>query len=152
MAPSIIARQASNWVDRGEPALPRLCQLLGLLYDRREPEDLAWREEHATIVMGMIGADVTESQLRAYLRTLAPSGTSIAGDTLVYAIALWHVGKAALVRDGAERLLGGLSPANTHTHERLSDWMAPRLLSPEELTRHQAERAETEGRDHGPVV
>ena len=55
------------------------------------------------------------------------------------AIALWHIAKAALVRDFAERVLQGEVPVNAPTPDRLSHWLATRLLSEEELARFEAD-------------
>jgi hypothetical protein len=48
-------------------------------------------------------------------------------------IAIWHIAKAALVRDFAERVLGGDVPPNVPAPEPLSEWLAARLLTPEEI-------------------
>lgn len=44
-------------------------------------------------------------------------------------IALWHIAKAALVRDFSERVLRGESPVNQPTPDSFSHWVASRLLS-----------------------
>ena len=55
------------------------------------------------------------------------------------AIALWHIAKAALVRDFAERVLQGEVPVNAPTPDTLSHWLASRLLTREELERFETE-------------
>jgi hypothetical protein len=45
------------------------------------------------------------------------------------AIALWHIAKAALVRDVSERVLRGEIPVNQPTPDSFSHWVASRLLS-----------------------
>ena len=109
--PTIISRKASNWVDRGEPALPTLCRVLAYFFERHDPA----RE---------------------------PLGARPA------AVRLWHIAKAALVRDFAERVLRGEIPANTPTPDRLGHWLAERLLTPEELARFEAEAADEEAALH----
>lgn len=153
MPPTIISKKASNWVDRGEPAIPRMCQLLGFLFERREAGDGVWREEHANIILGMIAADATDVHIRGYLRSLLVPGTVMPGDARVYAIALWHVGKAALVRDFAERVLRGEIPANVPSEDRFSHWIASRLLSADELARFEADGVSMGGNeDRAPAV
>jgi hypothetical protein len=51
----------------------------------------------------------------------------------ITAIALWHVAKAALVRDFAERVLSGQVPRPVASSDSLSHWLAARLLTPDEL-------------------
>ena len=95
----------------------------------------------------MVAADATEVHIAAYLRSVVrendiampePSGARPA------AIALWHIAKAALVRDFAERVLRGEIPVNAPTPDRFSHWVAERLLSPEELAQFEAEAAAME--------
>jgi beta-phosphoglucomutase-like phosphatase (HAD superfamily) len=57
-------------------------------------------------------------------------------------VALWHIAKAALVRDFAERVLRGEVPVNEPTPDSFSHWVASRLLSPDELARYEAEVSE----------
>jgi hypothetical protein len=151
MPPTIISKKASSWVDRGEPAVPRMCQLLAFLFGRRDVGDAPWLEEHAQIILGMVAADSTDVHIRGYLRSLEREGASMTGDARVYAIALWHVGKAALVRDFAERVLRGEIPVNAPTKDRFSHWIASKLLSPEELARFEAQAAdEDDDTDRAP--
>lgn len=153
MPPTIISKKASNWVDRGEPAAPRMRQLLAFLFERRDAGDAPWLEEHAQIILGMVAADATDVHIRGYLRSLERDGATMSGDARVYAIALWHVGKAALVRDFAERVLTGEIPVNAPTDERFSHWVAARLLSPEELARFEAQAADADDNtDPAPAV
>ena len=65
-------------------------------------------------------------------------------------MSLWHIAKVALVRDLAERVLRGDIPANVPTEGKLGDWLAAKLLTPEELAEHEAERrAAAEREDAG---
>jgi hypothetical protein len=137
MPPTIISSKASNWVDRGEPAGRRMRQLLAFLFGRRDASDQDWLDEHANIILGMVAADATDVHVRGYLRSLATGDILMDGDARVYAIALWHVAKAALVRDFAERVLRGEIPANAPTDDTFSHWVASRLLTSDELARFE---------------
>ena len=142
MPPTIIAKNAGNWVDRGEPANRKLRQVLAHFYNRHAPEDDSWLDEHANIIAGMVAADATEVHIAAYLRSVArtehldlPEPIHARGP----AITLWHVAKAALVRDFAERVLKGEIPVNAPTRDSFSHWIAARLLDPDELARFEAD-------------
>lgn len=140
--PTIISKKASNWVDRGDPPNPTLRRILAHYFDRFDPTDEAWLEEHALVVLGMVAADATEIQIAGYLRSVVnqmerpPQEPRSARAT---AISLWHVAKAALVRDFAERVLRSEVPPNEPTNDSLSHWVASRLLTPEELARFERE-------------
>ena len=142
MKPTIISKKASNWVDRGEPALPTLRRVLAHFFERFTPEDQEWLDGHAQTILGMVAADATEVHIAGYLRGIVneigwpkrePLGARPA------AIGLWHIAKAALVRDFAERVLQGEVPVNTPTPDTLSHWLASRLLTREELARFESE-------------
>ena len=145
MKPTIISRKASNWVDRGESAVPTLRRVLAHFFERFDPGDEPWLDAHAQTILGMVAADATEVHVAGYLRGVAgeigspkrePSGARPA------AIALWHIAKAALVRDFAERVLQGEVPVNKPTPDTLSHWLASRLLTREELARFENEEGE----------
>ena len=142
MPPTIISRKASNWVDRGELPNQTLRRVLGHFFERRAPDDQQWLDDHANTIVGMVAADATEVHIAGYIMSVAresgreerhPSGARPA------AIALWHIAKAALVRDFAERVLKGEVPPNEPTPERLSHWIAGRLLTPEELAKYESD-------------
>lgn len=142
MKPTIISRKASNWVDRGEPAVPTLRRVLSHFFERFTPEYESWLDAQANTILGMVAADATEIHIAGYLRTVIkeigspkrePDGARPA------AIALWHIAKAGLVRDFAERILQGEVPVNTPTPDTLSHWLAARLLTEEELGRFENE-------------
>ena len=150
MKPTIISKKASNWVDRGEPAVPHLRRVLSYFFERDPLADQAWLDEQANTIMGMVAADASEVHVAGYLRSVvretgAPNREPLGARPA--AVALWHIAKAALVRDFAERVLQGEVPANAPTPESLSHWVATRILSPEELRRFEseAERADTHG-------
>jgi hypothetical protein len=142
MVPTIIYKQAGNWVDRGEPANPTLRRALAHFFERFDPDDEPWLEEHANIVLGMVAADATEIHIAGYLRSIVRETGFPVREQLharPAAVALWHIAKAALVRDFAERVLQGEVPVNAPTPDSFSHWIASRLLSPEELTRFEQE-------------
>ncbi|MDQ2889494.1 MAG: hypothetical protein M3R65_02925 [Gemmatimonadota bacterium] len=145
MSPTIISKKASNWVDRGEPPNATLRRVLGHFFERFDASDEPWLEEHALIVLGMVGGDATEVHIAGYLRSVVrevrfPSREPLGARPV--AISLWHIAKAALVRDFAERVLSGDVPANSPSPDSFSHWLASRLLTSEELARF-----ENEGRD-----
>lgn len=106
------------------------------------PRDLPWLEQHGRAVLGMVAADGMEVHVAGYLRSVARDLGLESGQppsTRVVAIALWHVAKAALVRDFAARGLRGEVPVNAPTEERLSRWLVERLLTPSELALYEQE-------------
>jgi hypothetical protein len=138
MKPTLISSKASNWVDRGEPALPTLARVLAYFFNRQIDDHRRWLEEHANTVLGMVASDATEVHIAGYLRSVA---TGLADPALEAkpargaAISLWHIAKAALVRDSAERVLQSDLVVNVPANEPLSSWLAKRLLTPDELER-----------------
>jgi len=148
--PTIISRKASNWVDRGEPSNPTLRRVLAHFFERLDPADEAWLEEHALIVIGMVAADASEVHIAGYLRSVVrqlgfPKREPLGARST--AIALWHIAKAALVRDFAERVLRGEVPVNQPTPDSFSHWVASRLLTPGELNQFEREARTGEADD-----
>jgi hypothetical protein len=140
--PTIIARKASNWVDRGESPLPTLRRVLAFFFERHAASDEPWLHEHALVVLGMVAADATEVHVAGYLRSVVRDVGTPTRDPLgarAAAVALWHIAKAALVRDFAERVLQGEVPVNQPTPDSFSHWVASRLLTPEELAQFEAD-------------
>jgi hypothetical protein len=145
MPPTIISKQASNWVDRGESSRATIERILGRFLERNPATEMEWFREQADIIAGMVAADATEIHLVGYLRSLLVYREDLvrdSGTVRLTAIALWHVAKAALVRDFAERVLRGEIPPNDATPDRLGHWLASRLLSPEELARFERDAAD----------
>jgi|GEM_PF-1761066 len=143
MVPTLIYKKASNWVDRGESAQRPLRHVLAHFFERHDPTDEPWLDEHGTIIYGMVAADATEIHIASYLRTVVRKVGTPQREPLgarSTAIALWHIAKAALVRDFAERVLQGEVPVNEPTRENLEPWLAQRLLTPKELDRHNREK------------
>jgi hypothetical protein len=146
MPPTIISKKAGNWVDRGEPPAPTMRRVLAYFFER-DPDEQAWLDEQANIIVGMVAADATDIQLAAYLRSVARELGTITREPLgarSAAISLWHIAKAALVRDFAERVLRGEIPVNEPTPDSFSHWVASRLLTPEELARFESDAEESD--------
>ena len=132
--PILSAAKADNWVDRGEPAEPVLRRILAFYFERHEESAEPWLAEHAQAIRGLVEAGGSDIQVAGYLyRALRDAGLPAPPRGRVTAIALWHVAKAALVRDFAERVLNGEIPRPVPTSDSLSHWLAARLLTPEEL-------------------
>jgi hypothetical protein len=143
MPPTIIARNADNWVDRGEPAEPRLALTLAHLFSRRGEAHQSWLIAHGATILGMVAAGATDYHVNGYIRSVAreldPVGDVPPG-TRMAAVALWHIAKAALVRDFAERVLSGDVPPNIATPAPLGEWLASKLLNADEMAQLEAER------------
>lgn len=140
--PTLLSPKSNNWVDRGVPAEPTLQRILAHAFDRHAAEHESWLAEHARAVLGLVAAHGTESHVVGYLRSVArDAGMPDAPPTRrLVAVALWHAAKAALIRDFAERVLRGEVPIDTPTPERLSSWLAERLLTQQELDEYAKER------------
>jgi len=116
--------------------------VLGHFFKRFDPASEPWLEEHAVIIIGMVEADATEVHLAGYLRSIAREAEFPAGEprgARETGVALWHIAKAALVRDFAERVLRGEVPVNEPTPDSFSHWVASKLLTPEELASFEEE-------------
>lgn len=140
MRRTLTSSRASNWVDRGEPPNPTLRRILAHFFERRDPADEAWLEEHAVIILGMVAADATEIHIAGYLRSVVretghPKREPL--DARSAAISLWHTAKVALVRDAAERVLNETPSATRSDEDSLSHWVASRLLSADELEKFE---------------
>ena len=127
MPPTIISKKAGNWVDRGEPPNPTLRRVLAHFFERDIDGDREWLDEIANTIVGMVAADATEIHIAAYLRDIVRQEGSPTREPLgarPAAIALWHIAKAALVRDFAERVLCGEVPVNEPDRDSFSHWVA----------------------------
>ena len=142
MRPTLISRNASNWVDRGDAPAQVMQRILAHFFERPTELDSEWAVAHAAAIRGMVAADATEVDIARYLKDIAPSlGLESAPARLRLAgIALWHTAKVAQVRDLAEQMLGGDIPPVEEPQQELSRWLAERLLSPEELATYERER------------
>ncbi|MCC6929491.1 MAG: hypothetical protein IT359_10920 [Gemmatimonadaceae bacterium] len=135
MSPTLISRKASNWVDRGEAPHAPLERVLGRLLDRAPHGTPEWLRAQSQTIVGMVAADASEVHVAGFLRTLLAGDAPPHDDAALRttAIAVWHIAKAALVRDVAERVLRGEMPVAQPTPDSLSHWLAARLLAPEQL-------------------
>lgn len=130
---TVINRNASNWVDRGEPAQPKIASAIRHFLGFDVALDDARLLEYAEALMGMVAADASEIQVAAYLGYLEDAHDrprSPAKHRRLEAIAIWHVAKAALTRDRAIGLLEGAGTGSAVEHGPLSDWLATRILAP----------------------
>jgi len=133
---TLTSKKAHNWVDRGDPADGTIQRLIAHLFGLQVDECRQKLQLPATTIIAMVAADATEVHLVGYLRSVARElgiEDRPAAYIRVNAIAMWHVAKAALVRDFAERVLRGEVPRNDPTPQPLNTWLAARLLTPEEL-------------------
>lgn len=149
--PTLISRKAGNWVDLGEPSLPKIRIILAHFYDWHEDADVTHLEEVAATVTAMVAADATDIQVASYLRSVARSGGSdsiVPPNARLTAVAIWHVAKAALTRDAAERVLRSDLVAPAPNPGPLGHCLAARLLTPAELAACEAEGA----REDDPYV
>jgi hypothetical protein len=125
----MISSKASNWVDRGEPAEPVVQRILSS-YLHLDPAAAGDRlREYGQDVRGMVEADATEVQLAGYLSNLEKAhgiADRLARHRRSVAIALWHIVKAAEVRDRALRLLRE-HPEFTGSREELAEWLLRKL-------------------------
>ncbi|MBX7119414.1 MAG: hypothetical protein K1X31_10490 [Gemmatimonadaceae bacterium] len=127
-------------MDRGAPALPVLQRMLAYFFERHEPADAAWLSAAAADVFGMVAADATDIQIAGYLKSIARTqGIPFPPKARLTSIALWHIAKAALVRDTATRLLNADLSAHVREAPSLDRWLASRLLTPEELAEFERE-------------
>ena len=94
--------KVSNWVDRGEPPDDVLARILAFYFQRDLAADRELVRQWSTEILGMVVADATEVNIGGYLVALedrlAIRDHSPAHRRAV-AIALWHVGKCACLRD-----------------------------------------------------
>jgi hypothetical protein len=138
---------ASNWVDRGAPAVPEIARTLRFFLDRHDPADAQRLEDAAQMLVGMVAADASEVQIAGYLKHIAREfAIPVPPHARLASVAVWHTAKAALIRDAAARRMASEatrpSPAALPP---LSVWLAERLLSPDELAQLQTET------DDGPA-
>jgi hypothetical protein len=126
--------KADNWVDRGEPAEPQMQRVLAFYFGRHEEGDAPWLAEHASAIRGMVEAGAGETHVAGYLyRCLRELALPVPPRGRTTAVALWHIAKAALVRDFAERVLSGEIPRPIATPDSLSHWLGARLLTAAEM-------------------
>lgn len=93
-------------------------------------------DEGVATILGMVDADASEVLVAGYIGTLEERvgrERSAGAERRLVAIALWHIGKAARVREAAMRaLLDAHRAPPPPTAGPLSEWLAERLLTAEE--------------------
>ena len=130
----MISSKAGNWVDRGEQPEPTLKRVLGFYLNLELASADTVLEEYAGLIRGMAEADATEVNIAKYLETLEQKHGVVEHqyrERRSVAIALWHVVKAAEVRDRAMRLLREYAERVEEAKPRLSTWLAEKLLDQE---------------------
>jgi hypothetical protein len=133
--PTLINPKANNWIDRGESPIRVLRTTLSHYFEKFDVADGPWLTEQATIVYGMVAGDCNEIQVAGYLRAVTREQGLEVNDHLgsrMFAVSLWHIAKAAMVRDFAERVLSGVVPKNDPTPEPLGEWLRERLMRDEQ--------------------
>jgi hypothetical protein len=123
--------RGGNWVDQGLPAEPKLARALAVYLDIPPKEGPKRLEVQARTLLQMAAADASEVQVTSYLRSLEPEFAVEPSDSRsrrTMAVALWHIAKAALVRDRLLPLAGAGLPRPTSDQVPLSKWLAERLL------------------------
>jgi hypothetical protein len=137
---SLTSSKASNWVDRGAPAVPVMQRVLAFFFDRHAETDQAWLLAAAQGVFGMVEADASDVQVAGYLKSVArEQAIEFPMRARVTSIALWHIAKAALVRDVAQRVMNSDLRTRPDRPPPLEKWLAERLLTPAELANYEAE-------------
>ena len=144
--------KASNWVDRGEPADARVAQVVAHFLDVPDAAkaEAPWLADAARELVGMVIAGATEVEVAGYLRRLATErGRAVmdAPPARVFAVGIWHTVKAAEVRDRAERVIRALAAGRDAEVPPLAEWLAERMLTPEELRQHRAQQQNADGDD-----
>ena len=132
---SMTSKHASNWVDRGGRPAPEVQRTLAFFFDRHDVTDEAWLSDAAQTIVGMVEADASDVLIAGYLKHLAcEQGIVFPARARLASVAVWHIAKAALVRDAAVRLLNSdLINQRDRVPPPLSAWLAERLLTPQEL-------------------
>ena len=127
----MISEKASNWVDRGEPPEPTITRVLASYLELEPAANEERLRNYASAIRGMAEADATEVNIAGYLRTLEATHLTAghaARHRRAAAIALWHIVKAAEVRDRALRLISEHAAGPKAAQVPLATWLAERLL------------------------
>ncbi len=127
----MISPNASNWVNRGEPAERKLTRVVRHFRGFDAAVSDGQLQEYASVLEGMVAADASEVQVASYLGYLEDQlgrSRSPSRHRRLVAIALWHIAKVALMREEALRLLREGVPEATSDQVSLSEWLAERIL------------------------
>ena len=128
--------KAGNWVDRGGPPAPEVQKTVAFFFNRHEVSDEGWLRDAAQTIVGMVEADASDILIAGYLKHVArEQGIEFPPRARMASVAVWHIAKAAIVRDAAVRLLNSdLMEQRAVVPPPLATWLAERLLTPDELT------------------
>ncbi|MGV3707226.1 MAG: hypothetical protein ACO1Q7_00160 [Gemmatimonas sp.] len=140
--PTLINPKSNNWIDRGESPIRVMRTTLSHYFEKFDVADGPWLTEQATVVFGMVAADCTDVQVAGYLRGVVRELGLDPHERLgsrMFAVSLWHIAKAAIVRDFAERVLSGVIPKNDPTPEPLGKWLEERLMRDERISDEEGE-------------
>ena len=129
-------KRRQNWVDRGEGPEPTMRRVLAHFLHYAPDAEAALLDEAVVTILGMVDADASEVLVSGYLGTLEDRvgrERSPGAARRLVAIAVWHIGKVARVREAAIRALVDAHRAPPPPPSvSLSDWLAERLLTAEE--------------------
>ena len=136
-------RGVTNWVDSGGSDLPQLVTVLRHFFGPERKIADERLQDAARDIQGLVWGDATKQHVSGYLRR---PGEELGIDERqlpprrLAATALWGIAKLAIVRDTAVRAAEGRPLPPPVQPPALSEWLAARLLSPEELEAWRLER------------
>lgn len=123
--------RAANWVDRNEPGEKKLARCLAVYFGREPKAAIEEFGPDAIALLHMVNADGSEVQVASYVRSIEhrlsfepPEGRL----RRTFAIALWHIAKAGLVRDRLVAWANEHAPPVTAERVSLSEWLSGVLL------------------------
>ena len=97
-----MSRRQLNWVDRLEPPEPEVARVLRRFLKLDAEQDADTETAYARAIVQMVRASASEGDVAnylAYLQEQRAQPVTPAPMRRYVAIALWHIAKAALVRD-----------------------------------------------------
>jgi hypothetical protein len=109
-----MSRRQLNWVDRLEPPEPEIARVLRRFLKLDAAREADTEAGYAHAVVQMVRARASEGDVANYLAYLEEQrGHPVTPPPMrrYVAIAIWHIAKAALVRDGAR--LEELAPVDS---------------------------------------
>jgi hypothetical protein len=115
-----MSRRQLNWVDRLEPPEPEIARVLRRFLELDPERDATAEAEYANAVVQMVRASASEGEVANYLAYIQEQrGQPMTPPPMrrYVAIALWHIAKAALVRDAAR--LEELRPVDSWRRDEL---------------------------------